>query len=333
MKQTWKATGCEEAVRLINTYFSGNCISEKIQNDALVILSMLGVQRPAYSDKRIQSYVAMIQNDHLWKYWYYDGVPLSVRVAYWAAVKTCMLEIPKQYSARWSEFCINLAEIKARDVAIMHSNTAGGWLFPGEPQILWEIVKIATQVPGDICELGSWIGRSATILCAAIEFFSPDRKVLLVDNWKWGFESDLYPFMIEHREILLELEHQLSSYSGIYQTFTGTVSGQKKYVEMFLGNKKLALLFHDASHEYDEVCNDLESYLPLLETGGYLVVHDYKHPDYAGTRKAVDDIVMNTKNDLYQISNFNTLGLFRKGIGSDKGESLSALGVAPSIQQ
>jgi len=267
-------------------------------------------------DPVTRSWLAMIIHNHLWQYWYFDGIPLAVRVAYWAAVNHALHPLPEQHKKQWPIFLAHLEEIKAREIAIRRSEMAGGWLFPGEPQILWEIAKLACVRPGSICELGSWTGRSTTVICGAVRHFARERKVLLLDNWSWGYGELTYPFMTEGRDIRSELQAQLEPYIGMYSLFDGLILDQLTNVKSVLGNERLALLFHDASHEYDHVLADLSAYLPLVCNDGYIVVHDYNHPENQGTKQAVDELIAKRSHGIYRESVFNTLGIFRKAATS-----------------
>lgn len=49
------------------------------------------------------------------------------------------------------------------------------------------------------------------------------------------------------------------------------------------------LLFVDGDHEWEGVTKDLELYLPLLEPGGILVMHDTAYPP---VRRALEEIIL-----------------------------------------
>ncbi|PHR26161.1 MAG: hypothetical protein COA36_12790 [Desulfotalea sp.] len=317
----------DKAYEKIHFYFQDFITEVSVLNDTVALLKALENYPKCNAEPVIRSRLSIILNHHLWENWYYDGIPVSVRVAYWAAIETGLLRLPEQYFTQWKDFVMFLQTSKARAIALRYSDMAGGWLFPGESHVLWEIARLACKVPGDFCELGAWSGRSATILCAAAKHFSTNKRVLLVDNWEWGVEADTYPFMHEGRNVRLELEQQLRPYSEMYQIFSGLILEKRDDVMANLQGKGLSLLHHDASHEFDQVHQDLEAYLPLLSDEGYLVVHDYNHPENLGVKKAVDTIVQNAIPPLHRMSVFNTIGLFRKGLPRGEADSLSSLGV------
>jgi len=47
------------------------------------------------------------------------------------------------------------------------------------------------------------------------------------------------------------------------------------------------VLFLDGDHSYEGVSADLENYLPLLRSGGFLLMHDALNPDAPGVRRRV----------------------------------------------
>jgi hypothetical protein len=322
----------ERACKKAAEYLDGFIFDAVVLKDVTLLLYALSRYPDPDPDPVVRSRLSMIINHHLWQNWYYEGVPLAVRIAYWAAVEAKMLNTPSQYTSKWGEFVAYLQESKARGIAVARSDTAGGWLFPGEPHVLWEIARLACSMEGDFCELGTWTGRSATVLCAAVQHFAPHKKVYLVDNWEWGQKQDIYPFMAEGRQVLIELRRQLQPYTGLYKDFSGMINELRDEIMSNVSTKGLALLHHDAEHDYENVYHDLTSYLPLLAQGGYLVVHDYNHPDNTGTKQAVDDIVKSTDASIFRVSVFNTIGLFRKGASSERLNGLSSIGTSRTSQ-
>ena len=63
----------------------------------------------------------------------------------------------------------------------------------------------------------------------------------------------------------------------------------------FFEDKSLDFVFIDASHEYEDVKNDIVSWLPKIKHGGILAGHDYwSDPDsWPSVRKAVNDTLNN----------------------------------------
>lgn len=247
----------------------------------------------------------------LLQYWHYDGLPLATRIVLYFALLDGLLTIPAEQTSAWSAFKAYMEEFLAREATILRSREAGGWLFPGEPEFLWELAKGASEVPGQLCELGSWTGRSALIWCGALKFTNSEKRLYVVDNWNWGKEGDRYPFMTEGREIHAEFVGNLAGFEAQYVIKTGLIEDVLGDLCRDIGTDGLAVLFHDASHSYPEVYRDLETYLPLLRKGGILLVHDYGHPGFPEVKRATDTAV-SKRLDLVLEKVVNTLAVFRR---------------------
>lgn len=66
---------------------------------------------------------------------------------------------------------------------------------------------------------------------------------------------------------------------------------------------KVDLLLVDASHEYEDIKRDLEAWLPLVRTGGYVWLHDYtpmigiSTAEYPGVVQAIEEFLI-TKSSI-----------------------------------
>ena len=57
---------------------------------------------------------------------------------------------------------------------------------------------------------------------------------------------------------------------------------------------ELGLIFIDGDHSYEGCKKDIESWLPFLKQGGYMLFHDYDLPTSPGVVRAVDELVKNS---------------------------------------
>lgn len=76
---------------------------------------------------------------------------------------------------------------------------------------------------------------------------------------------------------------------------------------------KVDLLLHDASHEEEDVYNDLVAWWPHLIVGGYVWVHDAKpmagaQEEYPGVLRAVTRFVAKHIRDLVQVPDLQGIG-------------------------
>ncbi len=267
--------------------------------------------RTGAADAVALSKYAILDQQQVLKYWYFDGAPLSVRILYYFGVLEGLFHVPDEQRARWMEFVGHMEEFRAREKALDAVRAVGGWLFAGESEMLWDLAKQASSLRGSYCELGAWLGRSTLIWCNALRVYSPAKRLLVVDNWKWGKEGEKYPFMIQGRDVFLEFKANLAGLDGWYRVYKSLIEDACVEVARDLEGEGLALLFHDANHGYDEVKRDLDQYVPLLNDGGYLIVHDYNHRDFPGVRAAVE-AVRSKYGYLDADGVFNTLGIFRR---------------------
>jgi len=121
-----------------------------------------------------------------------------------------------------------------------------------------------------VVEIGSLRGRSAR---AMADNMTDDSVLYCVDHFK-GSE--------EHGDAF-------SNDDSLYRTFHANMqdhldSGRVIVISLpsvdaaSIVEESLDMVFIDASHDYDSVKADIESWKPLLRSGGLLSGHDYGHP-------------------------------------------------------
>lgn len=141
-----------------------------------------------------------------------------------------------------------------------------GWLSNQEGLFLF---KIASKLPesGILVEIGSWKGKSTIWLGTAIKskektkiysidphIGSPERKQeYKVVNTYNEFLANIKRFKVEDRVVSIK---KFSKIAG--QDF----------------NKKIDLLFIDGAHGYKDVKEDFDLWLPKVNEGGWIILHD-----------------------------------------------------------
>ena len=137
-------------------------------------------------------------------------------------------------------------------------------------------------------EVGSWKGKSSAFM--AVEIANSNKKIdfYCVDTWEGSLEH------IEYKDL-----------NGLYQTFLDNMKPVEKYyfplklksvdASKKFDNSSLDFVFMDASHEYEDVCNDIDAWMPKVKSGGILAGHDYypDHPDWGGVYPAVNERIKN----------------------------------------
>ena len=138
------------------------------------------------------------------------------------------------------------------------------------PKLYSEMVKKFSS-GSTFVEVGVWKGKSASYMAVEIANSNKDIKFYCVDNWLGS---------IEHQNNL-ELPK-------LFEIFTSNMSSLRDYyipikMDSIESAKKfednsLEFVFIDASHEYEDVKNDISAWLPKVKNGGILAGHDYHHP-------------------------------------------------------
>ncbi len=134
-------------------------------------------------------------------------------------------------------------------------------------------------------EVGSWKGKSSAYMAVEIANSNKSIDFFCVDTWKGSIEHIDFP----------DLE-------SLYETFTNNMKPLSRYhIPMRMPSleaakefedKSLDFVFIDASHEYEDVKDDIKAWLPKIKPGGVLAGHDY-YVDIVewapGVRKAVHE--------------------------------------------
>lgn len=141
-------------------------------------------------------------------------------------------------------------------------------------------------------EVGSWKGRSASYMAVEIINSKKIIKFDCVDTWEGSvehldvnsphYEQGLY----EDRNWLFNqfLQNTSSVSNQINPIRMTSVDAAKLY-----DDESLDFVFIDASHEYDDVINDINSWYPKVKKSGYLCGHDYVK--FGGVNKAVNKLI------------------------------------------
>ena len=172
-----------------------------------------------------------------------------------------------------------------------HPLDAHGW--GGQSPAFREL--IARKRPRLIVEVGTWKGASALEMAAATRDLGLATQIVCVDTWLGALE-----FWNDHndpeRYLSLRLRH---GYPSVYYQFLANVchGGFQDRIVPFPQTASTAalwfrahgikaeLIYVDASHEEEDVYQDLANYWDILDAGGILFGDDYS---WDGVRLAVE---------------------------------------------
>ncbi len=143
-----------------------------------------------------------------------------------------------------------------------------GWLTDEEGEALYDLAKRCTG-KGVIVEIGSWKGKSTTCLGLGSRA-GKNVRIFAVDphaDYRFG-----------------EFKENIDR-AGIADLVTPIQSLSQEAAPDF--DEPIELLFIDGSHEYEDVREDFEKWVPKVVEGGFVAVHDTTL--WEGPKRVVED--------------------------------------------
>lgn len=158
---------------------------------------------------------------------------------------------------------------------------------------------------GDIfVEIGSFKGKSASIMAVNIANSNKDIKFYCVDSWDG---------MPEHQKGAIH-EDQDTVSGKLFQIFLENTKSISNYITPIrkssleaandFEDKSLAFVYIDALHDYENVKKDIEAWYPKVKFGGTLAGHDWNFIDVA---KAVVEFAEEKKLKVYNNTSWEIL--------------------------
>lgn len=202
-----------------------------------------------------------------------------------------------------------------------------GWTPLDQLLVLFSLVQATSNLRGDVLELGSWCGRSASVLGLATKI-SKVGKVYCIDlfptksDWKenadgtytfqviidgktyvgygdqtvWAepFERDIRPIYEEYEGTQEAFNKAIAA-----NNLTDIVSSHKGDMESFFKiapkDLSLRLAFIDGDHSYDAVSRDIQLIEEKLLPGGWMCFDDaFSH--YDGVNEAIQKHILGSNN-------------------------------------
>lgn len=181
---------------------------------------------------------------------------------------------------------------------LRHAVAARGFMPPDEGMALYE-AALAVAADGPFLEVGSYCGKSAVYLGAAARrrgrvLFALDHHRGSEENqpgWKWH-EPDLVDPAINKIDTLGAFRRTIHD-AGLEPTVVALVGDSVMVGSVWM--TPLALLFIDGGHGRKPAHRDYEAWVPHIDVGGTLVIHDVfpdpadgGRPPYEIYRRAVE---------------------------------------------
>ena len=152
-----------------------------------------------------------------------------------------------------------------------------GWFGSREMELMYKTVS-GLQGNGCIVEIGSWCGRSLTLMTLTARKFLNACKVFSIDPFLTSKDEDNGKFPTFKKNL---------EDSKIWPEITHIREKSHQAAKMF--DEKIELLFIDGFHKYDYVKKDFELFSQNVVDGGFIALHDVG--SYYGPTKLVQEIL------------------------------------------
>lgn len=155
-----------------------------------------------------------------------------------------------------------------------------GWYSNG-PSMEWLLKSTKAKV---VIEVGSWLGRST---CHIAKTIPEDGKVYAVDHWLGTPSEDNSAFDIPnlYRGFLSNVIHENLTHKIIPIRMSSGEAAKTL-------NVYPDLIYIDATHEYNEVYEDITAWFPFVKGHGVLCGDDYNWGYESSVKRAVDRFAM-----------------------------------------
>jgi predicted O-methyltransferase YrrM len=199
-----------------------------------------------------------------------------------------------------------------------------GWSPIDQLYSLFLLVYSNSHIDGNIIEIGSWCGRSSSVLGMAAQLTSV-KKMICVDLfpnrsdwiqnpdgtysfkvkfdqgecaayteqtvWKEPFENQILPVYAKNESLFVLFSETMKKFG--YSDLVRPIKGNSSVLKNNLKNTfKCKFAFIDGDHGYDAVCKDIENVERYLVPGAWICFDD-AFSSYEGVSRAIQDMIIN----------------------------------------
>lgn len=178
-------------------------------------------------------------------------------------------------------------------LALLPYTSIDGWLTVDEAIALYELSRALPDERPLAVEIGSWQGKSSVCLARGLAGkFQP--RLCCIDPFD-ASTGDASAGEYDDRARAAD--------AGLRAAFEANVrdAGVRELLDVRQGmshdqaadfRDPIDLLFLDGDHSYAAVRQDFADWAPKVRPGGYLVMHDVRHPVHDGPRRVVEESVL-----------------------------------------
>ena len=173
-----------------------------------------------------------------------------------------------------------------KDSTISMAREVIGFLTEEDMQTLWDLAWEG-DTAGHIAEIGSWCGKSSSILSNALRLQSEKNRLFCIDQWVDRTEPSPYD---NYNNLVASLPQQIDGrimdvflYQARLFDYEANLIPLRTRSERILPllGIKFKMVFIDADHFYASVKRDAQCAMSTLKKGGIIAFHDVfdEHPD------------------------------------------------------
>ncbi len=151
----------------------------------------------------------------------------------------------------------------------MRASFVEQWFGPASCEVLGNLYRSVKDLNGAVIEVGCWEGRST---CALANAAHPE-VIHAVDTWE-GSPGEISAVLASERDVFAQFTRNIGAF-----TYGNVQPHRMGWRDFFDGYPSRVKLIHiDATHEYQEVAENIEAVLPLMVPGGVICGDDAHHP-------------------------------------------------------
>jgi hypothetical protein len=156
---------------------------------------------------------------------------------------------------------------------------------------LYKSVVLLLPPGSKFVEVGSWKGKSSAFMAVEIANSGKNIEFYCVDHWIGSIEHydrNSHTYEPEIHKLYQTFIDNMKPVESYYKPMRMTSLEASNHFE----DQSLDFVFIDASHQYEDVCNDIDVWIPKVKTGGFLAGHDYCD-SFVGVKEAVNQKIKN----------------------------------------
>lgn len=161
-----------------------------------------------------------------------------------------------------------------------------GWFYPDDQALMTWLLDRQDRLepPGDLVELGAYLGKSAILLGAHLR---PDERLVVCDLFDSPAPDDENGVELARSYSAVSRAAFERNYLAFHERLPVMVQGPSTVIADHVAPGSCRLVHVDASHLYEHVRGDIETSRTLLRPNGLIVCDDFRAAHTPGVAAAV----------------------------------------------